>query len=230
MLKLFKNLKTFTIPILIVLVMVFLQSMANLYLPTLMADIVNKGIMVGDMDKIWQIGGTMLLYVGGGVIASIIASYFSSRTGAGLGRLLRNKVFAQVSSYSLHEFDKIGTATLITRTTNDITQVQMVTIMILNMMVSAPIMAIGGLIMALSQDTQLTWVLAVAIPILVITIIVLASFAIPLFKSIQVKIDKVNLVLRENLTGIRVIRAFNRIGDEKKRFDAANDDLTNTYI
>ena len=230
MLKLFKNLKPFTIPIVIVLVMVFLQSMANLYLPTLMGDIVNKGIMVGNVDKIWEIGRTMMLYVGGGVIASIIASYFSSRTGAGLGRILRNKIFFTVESFSLHEFDKIGTSTLITRTTNDITQVQMVTILILNMMVSAPIMAIGGLILALSQDTQLTWVLAVAIPVLIITIIILATRAIPLFKSIQTKIDKINLVLNENLTGIRVVRAFNRIADEKKRFDNANGDLTDTYI
>jgi ATP-binding cassette, subfamily B, multidrug efflux pump len=230
MLKLYKNLKPFTIPIVIVLVLVFLQSMANLYLPTLMGDIVNNGIMKGDTDYIMKTGGTMLLYVGVSVIAAIIASYFASKTAVGLGRNLRNKVFTKVESFSLHEFDKIGTSTLITRTTNDITQVQNVTVMILNMMASAPFMAIGGLILAYSKDHELTLVLAVAIPVLVITVVVLASLALPLFKSIQAKIDKINLVLRENLTGIRVVRAFNRIDDEKKRFEVANKDLTSTYI
>jgi ATP-binding cassette subfamily B multidrug efflux pump len=230
MLKLYRNLKPFTVPIIIVLVLVFLQSMANLYLPTLMSDIVDKGIMVGDTDEILRIGGTMLIYVGGGVIASVIASFFASRSAVGLGRSLRNKVFATVESFSLHEFDKIGTATLITRTTNDITQVQMVTVLILNMLVSAPIMAVGGLIMALRQNTQLAWVLAVAISVLLVVIVILAIFAIPLFQSIQKKIDRINLVVRENLTGIRVIRAFNRIDSEKKRFEAANTDLTGTYI
>ncbi len=143
MLKLFKHLKPFTIPIVIVCVMVFLQSMTNLYLPTLMADIVDKGIMVGDTDYILQTGGTMLIYVGGNVVAAVVASFFAARTGMGLGRNLRSRVFEKVESFSLHEFDKLGTSTLITRTTNDITQVQMVTVMILNMMVSAPITAVG---------------------------------------------------------------------------------------
>jgi ATP-binding cassette subfamily B multidrug efflux pump len=230
MLKLYKNLRPFTIPIVIVCVMVFLQSMTNLYLPTLMADIVDKGIMVGDTDYILKIGGTMLLYVAGNVVAAVVASFFSSRTGVGLGRNLRNKVFEKVESFSLHEFDKLGTSTLITRTTNDITQVQMVTVMMLNMMVSAPITAVGGLIMALQQEVQLTWVLAVAVPVLLVSIIVLASIALPLFKSIQTKIDKINLVVRENLTGIRVIRAFNRAPSERNRFEAANSDLTGTFI
>jgi ATP-binding cassette subfamily B protein len=230
MLKLYKNLKPFTWSIVVVLIMVFLQSMANLYLPTLMSDIVDKGIMVGDVNKIWSIGGTMLIYVAGGVICAIVASFFASRTAVGLGRLLRNKVFTKVEGFSLHEFDKIGTATLITRTTNDITQVQMVTVMIMNMMLGAPFMAIGGLILAYSKDHQLTLTLAVAIPVLVCTVVILASRALPLFRSIQTKIDKINLVLRENLMGIRVIRAFNRIDDEKKRFETANTDLTGTYI
>ncbi len=230
MLKLYRNLKPFTMPIVIVLVMVFLQTMANLYLPTLMGDIVNKGIMMGDTDYILQAGGTMLIYVAGGVVCAIVASYFTSRTAMGLGRILRNRVFSTVESFSLHEFDKIGTATLITRTTNDITQVQMVTVMLLNMMLGAPMTAIGGFILAYSKDAELTLVLAVAIPVLVATIAVLATRAMPLFQSIQKKIDRINLVLRENLTGIRVVRAFNRIGDERKRFEAANGDLTGTFI
>jgi ATP-binding cassette, subfamily B, multidrug efflux pump len=230
MLKLYRNMKPFTLPIIIVLVLVFLQAIANLYLPTLMGDIVNKGIMQGEQSVILEIGGTMLLYVGASVVAAIIASYFASRTAVGLGRILRNKVFTKVESFSLHEFDKIGTSTLITRTTNDITQIQMVTVMILNMMASAPFMAIGGILLAYSKDHELTLVLAVAIPVLILTVVLLASKALPLFRSIQAKIDKINLVLRESLTGIRVIRAFNRIDDEKKRFEGANFDLTRTYI
>jgi ATP-binding cassette subfamily B protein len=148
----------------------------------------------------------------------------------GFGRDLRSKVFTRAESFSLHEFDKIGTATLITRTTNDITQIQMVTIMIFRLMISAPIMMVGGLIMALREDVKLTWVLGVVLPILVILITVVASRAIPLFKTMQKKVDKLNLVLRENLTGIRVIRAFNRIDHEKVRFEAANRDLTTTAI
>jgi ATP-binding cassette subfamily B protein len=230
MLKLYRNLKPFTLNIVIVLVLVFLQSMTNLYLPTLMADIIDKGIMPGDTDFIWRTGGTMLIYVAGNVVAAVIASFFSSRTAAGLGRLLRNKVFEKVESFSLHEFDKMGTATLITRTTNDIMQIQMVTVLILNMMVSAPMMAVGGFIMAFTKDRQLTWILGVAIPVLLLTVVLLASRAIPLFKSIQSKIDRINLVVRENLTGIRVIRAFNRTDSERARFEGANRDLTGTYI
>ncbi len=230
MLRIFKHLKPFTWPIVVVLTMVFLQSVTNLYLPTLMADIVDKGIMVGDTDFILKTGGTMLLYVAGNVLAAVIASYFSARTGMGLGRNLRNMVFAKVESFSLHEFDKLGTSTLITRTTNDITQVQMVSVMILNMMVSAPITAVGGIILALQENVQLTWVLAVAIPVMIVSIVVMASIGLPLFQSIQKKIDKVNLVVRENLTGIRVIRAFNRTGSERERFEAANNDLTGTFI
>jgi len=230
MLKLYKYLKPYTMPIVIVLVLVFLQTIANLYLPTLMADIIDKGIMIGDTGNIMKTGGTMLLFVAGGVAASVVASYFSSRTASGFGRDVRSRVFERVESFSLHEFDKLGTATLITRTTNDITQVQMVTVMMMNMMVSAPLMAIGGLIMALSKDVGLSWVLAVAIPVLLLTIVVLANKALPLFKSIQGKVDKINLIVRENLTGIRVIRAFNRIGREKERFEEANSDLTDTFI
>ncbi len=229
-LKLFKFLKPYTAMIAGALVLLFLQTLSDLYLPTLMSDIINDGVMQGDTSKILHIGGFMLLVAGGGALASIIASYLSSRAAVGLGTILRSKVFRRVESYSLHEFDKIGTATLITRTTNDINQVQMVTVMILRLMVSAPMMAIGGIVMALQEDRELTWVLAVAIPVLTGIIALIASRMIPLFRLVQVKIDKINLVLREKLTGIRVIRAFNTVDREMKRFDAANVDLTDNYI
>jgi len=230
MLKLYRFLKPYTSMVVLVLILVFLQTLGDLYLPTLMSDIINEGVMQGDTGKIMNLGGIMLLVAGGGAVCSIIASLFSAKASTGLGTILRSNIFKRVESYSLHEFDRIGTATLITRTTNDINQIQMVTIMIMRMMISAPMMAVGGIIMALQQDRQLTWVLAIAIPVLGVVIAVIASRMIPLFRLVQVKIDKINLVLREKLTGIRVIRAFNTVEHEMMRFDEANVDLTNNYI
>lgn len=230
MMNLYRYLKPFTISIAAVLLLVFLQTLSELYLPTLMADIVDTGIVRGDTAYIMRIGGLMLLVAVGGTICSITVSYLSSRTAVGFGTNLRSRVFAQVESYSLHEFDKLGPATLITRTTNDITQVQMVTFMILRMMISAPLMIVGGIIMALSEDKVLTLVLLVVIPILVATIGIIAKKGIPLFRLMQVKLDKLNLVLRENLIGIRVIRAFDRINYETGRFEEANADLTDNAI
>ncbi len=230
MLRLFKFLKPYTAMIIGVLVFVFLQTLGDLYLPTLMSKIINEGVLQGDTAKIMQIGGFMLLVAGGGALCAIFAGFLSSKTAVGLGTILRSEVFRRVESYSLHEFDKIGTATLITRTTNDINQVQLVTVMIMRMMVAAPMMAIGGIIMALQEDRQLTWVLAIAIPVLTGVIVLIASRMIPLFRLVQVKIDRINLVLREKLTGIRVIRAFNTVKHEAERFDQANIGLTDNYI
>ncbi|AFV03800.1 Lipid A export ATP-binding protein [Dehalobacter sp. UNSWDHB] len=230
MLKLYRYLKPFRHLVYGVLILVFLQTLGDLYLPTLMSDIINDGVMNGDTQKILHIGGVMLLVAGVAAVFSILASFLSAKAAVGLGTVLRSKIFGRIESFSLHEFDKIGTATLITRTTNDINQVQTVTIMIMRLMISAPIMAIGGIILAYREDKALTWVLAVAIPVLAIVIVMIASKMIPLFRLVQVKIDRINLVLREKLTGVRVIRAFNTIEHEKKRFDAANVDLTDNYI
>ncbi|WP_284037777.1 ABC transporter ATP-binding protein [Neobacillus sp. 114] len=230
MLKLAKFLKPFQFPVMLVLVLVLLQSLSELYLPTLMADIVDKGVVTGDTHYIWKIGGFMLIVAAGGMICSVSASFFSAKAASGFGKLLRTKIFSHVGDFSLQEFDQFGTASLITRTTNDITQIQQVLIMMLRMMVMAPMMCIGGIIMALSKDAKLSLVLAVAIPILIIIILIVQRNAIPLFKAMQVKLDNLNRVLRENLTGIRVIRSFNRIEHEKKRFDEANWDLTQTAI
>ncbi|MEA4827989.1 MAG: ABC transporter permease, partial [Clostridium sp.] len=230
MIKLYKFLKPYTGMVIAVVIFVILQTLGDLYLPTLMSNIINDGVMQGDTNKIFQIGGVMLLVAGGGVICSVIASLLSSKVSAGLGTILRSKVFRRVESYSLYEFDKLGTATLITRTTNDITQIQTVTVMIMRLMISAPIMAVGGIVLALKKDRPLTLVLAVAIPVLAGVVAFIASKMIPLFKQVQVKIDKINLVLREKLTGIRVIRAFNTVERERKRFDEANVDLTGNYI
>lgn len=230
MIKLFKFLKPYAATVAAVVMLFFLQSMAELYLPTLMSDIVDKGIYNGDTSYIIKTGGFMLLVAGGSAVCVIIASLLASKTAMKFGRDLRKKVFERAESFSLHEFDKIGTSSMITRTTNDITQVQTVTVMIMRMMISAPLMCIGGIIMAVQKDRGLSWVLVVVIPLLVGVIGFVAAKGVPLFKAMQVKIDKLNLVVRENLTGIRVIRAFNRIDDEKKRFVAANEDLTNNAI
>lgn len=246
MIKLFRFLKQYTLQIMVIVVLIFIQVLSNLYLPTLMADIVDKGIMQKDVvqtisflgftgtykgvDYIIRIGGFMLLISAGGVICSIVAAFLSSRTAVGLGRIIRNKLFEKVEGFSLHEFDKVGTATLITRTTNDVTQIQTVTVMIFSIMLFAPLTAIGGVVMALKEDTSLTWIFAVVVPLLGIIIAGTLKYAMPLFKLMQVKIDKLNLVLREKLTGIRVIRAFNRVDTEKARFDDANTDLMDNAV
>lgn len=230
MIKLYRFIKPFTVSILAILLLVFLQTLAELYLPTLMSDIVDTGIVNGDTGYIMKIGGLMLLITALGTVCAITASFLSARTSVGFGRILRSKVFSRVEDFSLQEFNEIGTATLITRTTNDINQIQTVTFMILRMMVSAPMMCIGGIIMAVSKDRPLSLCIVVVIPVIIALIAIIISKAMPLFKLMQIKLDKINLVLRENLTGIRVIRAFNRIGREKQRFAEANYDLCQNAI
>ncbi len=230
MIRLFGYLKPYTGALFWVVVFLFAQSIAELYLPTLMSDVVNNGMMKGDTGYIWKYGGYMLLVALGSSICSVFGSYLSSVAGVGFGRDIRDNVFSHVESYSLHEFDKIGTASLITRATNDITQVQTVTVMGLRFMIFAPIMCIGGIIMAYSKDRELTLILAVVLPVTLLIILGAASLIVPLFRSMQGKLDKVSLVLRENLTGIRVIRAFNRLSKENERFKEANLDLTDTSI
>ncbi|WP_214808716.1 ABC transporter ATP-binding protein [Exiguobacterium sp. s102] len=230
MIKLLKNLKVYKLAVLAVLVLVFAQSMSDLYLPTLMADIIDKGVVVGDTGYIWKIGAVMLGITALGATAAIAASYYSSKAAMGLGRDIRRKVFNHVERFSLQEFDQVGTASLITRTTNDITQVQQVVIMMLRMVVSAPIMFIGGLIMAVSKDAKLSLVIVAAMPVLVVSILLILWKGVPLFGQVQKRLDRLNLVLRENLTGIRVIRAFNREKEEKVRLTQANADLTDVSI
>lgn len=226
--RLFVFLKPYRVPISFVLILIFLQSLSDLYLPTLMADIVNYGVVEGNTSYIFKIGGFMLLVAAAGGLCSIAASYFSSKVSSGFGKSLRGEVFAHAENFSLQEFDKIGTASLITRTTNDITQVQQVLMMMMRMMIGAPMMCIGGIIMAVSKDAKLSLVIVAAIPVLAATIFIIARNGIPLFKVMQKKLDQLNLVLREGLTGIRVIRAFNRMGHEQTRFRTANKDLTGT--
>lgn len=230
MIKLLRFMKPYRALLVLVMVLAFIQSLANLYLPTLMANIVDNGIITKDTGYIWRIGGLMFVIALGGTVAAVVGIFFSSQVASGFGKIIRAKLFTHVQKFSLYEFDMLGSSSLITRTTNDTTQVQQVMIIALNMMITAPITMVVGIILALNQDAGLTWVLAVAMPVLVAVIVILFSRAIPLFRSIQVKLDKINLILDEGLTGVRVVRAFDRQRYEERRFDVANRDLTDVTI
>ncbi|HCF87943.1 MAG TPA: multidrug ABC transporter ATP-binding protein [Ktedonobacter sp.] len=230
MIKLLRFLKPYRAVLVLVVVLAFAQAIANLYLPTLFANIVDNGIIKGDTGYIWRTGGIMLLITLGGTIAAVVGIFYSSQVATGFGKIIRARLFTQVAQFSLHEFDTVSTSSLITRTTNDTTQVQQVMILVLNMMITAPFTLIAGIILALNQDVGLTWILVVIIPILVGTIVILMSNAIPLFRIMQKKLDKLNLILDEGLTGVRVVRAFDRKKYEEHRFDEANLDLTNVAI
>lgn len=230
MIKVLKNLSPYKWIVWGVVALVFAQSMAELFLPTLMADIIDNGVVKGNIPYIWEIGGWMLLVSAIGAVASVFASFYSSKAAMGLGRDLRQKVFKHVGQFSLQEFDEVGTASLITRTTNDINQIQQVTIMMLRMVISAPIMLVGGIIMAVSKDAKLSLVIIGAMPVLVIAVMLILKYGIPLFQQVQKRLDGLNLVVRENLTGIRVIRAFNRETEEKARLQKANRELADVSI
>ncbi len=222
MLKLFRGLKPYAALIACVLVLVFVSTMTDLELPDLMSEIVNTGIVQGDIPYILGRGGIMLLVALLGTGCTILTSYLTAKIGMGFSRDLRQKVFTKVESFSLAEVNEFGTASLITRTTNDINQVQLVVIMMMRMMLSAPLMIVGALIRAVNKDIELSKVIFVVIPIIIITIIIIARFTMPMFKKMQKRIDRLNLVVRENLTGIRVIRVFNKVSQEQERFNEAS--------
>jgi ATP-binding cassette, subfamily B, multidrug efflux pump len=230
MIKLLRFMKPYRILLVIVLVLAFAQAMANLYLPTLMADIIRNGIGKNDTSYIWSAGGIMTLVAIGGTICAVVGIFFSSQIAVGFGKIIRFKIFTHVEQFSLHEFDTVGTASLITRTTNDTTQIQQVLVIALNMMITAPMMCIGGIILAVKEDVALAWILMAIVPIVLGIILLLMSNVIPLFRIMQVKLDKLNLILNEGLTGVRVVRAFDRVKKEEMRFDEANVELTDVAI
>ncbi|MGH2460655.1 MAG: ABC transporter ATP-binding protein, partial [Chloroflexota bacterium] len=230
MIRLLGLLKSYRGYIAIILGMAFLQSVANLYLPNLMADIVDNGIVKSNIGYIVRAGGLMVLVALAGAVCAVVGSFFASQVAIGFGRTLRARIFKHVGQFSLHEFDRFSTASLITRTTNDTTQVQQMLVMIFGMVVTAPMMAIGGIILALGQDRALTLVLVVAMPLIATIFTLIIRQAIPLFQIIQVKLDQLNLVLDEGLSGVRVIRAFDRDASQHQRFDFANWDVTDTAI
>ncbi|TAP43167.1 ABC transporter ATP-binding protein [Arthrobacter sp. S39] len=206
------------------------QSIASLYLPTLNADIIDEGVAKGDTGVILNLGALMLGITLLQIICAVIAVYFGAKAAMGTGRDLRGAIFARVGEFSEQEVTRFGAPSLITRSTNDVQQVQQLVLMAATMMVAAPMLAVGGVIMAVRQDVQLSWLIAVAVPVLLIGVGVIITRMVPLFRKMQKRIDTVNRVLREQLTGIRVVRAFVREDIETARFAQANDDVTDTAL
>jgi ATP-binding cassette subfamily B protein len=231
MIKLLRTyLRPYSRQVALVIALLTVQAIANLYLPNLNADIINDGVIKGDIGYIVRTGGLMLLVTLLLGVCSVIATYFGARTAMAFGRDVRGAVFRKVTDFSQVETNLFGTPSLITRNTNDVTQVQMVIVLALNVMILAPIMSVGGVIMALREDVPLSSLLVVIIPLMLLVIGLLATRAMPLFRAMQKKIDRINQLMRENLSGIRVIRAFVRTEHEEERFDVANADLTETSL
>ena len=228
--KLTEFLRPYRVFVALVLVLTFIQTTSSLYLPNLMSSIVDTGIIHGDEGFILREGLWMLAVTVMGGAASVFASYYGAKATAGFGLLLRTRIFSHVEHYTLKEFNEIGTSSLIVRSTNDVMQVQQFVNMLLRMMVMAPLTAIGGIILAVETDAKLTLILVVALPVMGLSIWLVMSRGFALFRSIQQKVDRLNLVLRENLTGVRVVRAFGRLPYEVGRFDGANLDLTDTSV
>jgi len=227
---LLKYLKPYYKEIIIAVLLLVVQAVANLYLPNLNADIINNGIAKGDINYIVRTGGKMLLIALLLAGAAITASYFSSKVATSYSRDLRRELYYKVLSFSKQDFDRFGTASLVTRNTNDVHQIQMFILTMLNIMIMAPIMSIGGMIMAIQQDVVLSLSIIIVVPVIGVIVFFLVRKTVPLFKQLQIKVDKVNQVLREKLTGVRVIRAFVKEDYEVRRFDEANKDLTQTAL
>ncbi|MEU8813576.1 ABC transporter ATP-binding protein [Actinoplanes sp. NPDC048796] len=208
----------------------FVQTLATLYLPTLNADIIDNGVVKGDTGYVMRIGGWMLVVTLAQIAAQIVAVYFGARTAMAVGRDVRASIFGRVQEFSAREVGQFGAPSLITRTTNDVQQIQMLVLLTFTLMVSAPIMCVGGIVLALKQDVPLSAMLLVIVPILVSVVAVIIVRMRPLFRSMQVKIDRVNTVMREQITGIRVIRAFVRDERERDRYEVSNDELTDVSL
>lgn len=203
-----------------------ISTLATLYLPSLNARIIDEGVSQGDVPFIWRIGGVMLIVAFVQVISAGIAIWFGARTSMGVGRDVRADVFDRVTDFSAEDVSHFGAATLITRGTNDVQQVQMTFLMVLNFMAPVPIMMVGGVVMALREDPGLSWLVGVSVLVLLVAVGALIAALMPLFQGLQGKIDRINGILREQITGVRVVRAFTREDHETRRFDAANTDLT----
>jgi ATP-binding cassette subfamily B multidrug efflux pump len=216
--------------LLLVMGLLLIGAIGNLYLPDLNADIIDQGVARGDNDHILRVGLLMLVVTGALAVASVAAVFFGARVAMGFGRDLRSAIFAAVERFSQAEVNRFGPASLITRNTNDVQQVQTLVFMALTVMISAPILIVGGIIMALRTDVPLSGLLVVILPLMGGFIALVMSRAIPLFRAVQVKLDRINQVMRETLSGVRVIRAFVRVQHEERRFDAANRDLFSTSL
>ena len=220
-----RHLRPYTGLLLCVLVLQFAQVMASLYLPTLNADIIDKGVATGDTGYIWRMGAFMLGVSLAQGVCTVLATYLAARAAMSMGRDLRSEVFERVSGFSEREITAFGAGSLITRNTNDVQQVQMLVMMGCTMLVTAPVMAVGGIIMAITRAPSLSWLIGVSVPVLLVAVGLIVGRMLPLFRSYQDKLDAINRVMREQLTGIRVIRAFVREEAETERFEDANGDI-----
>lgn len=203
----------------------YAMVMANLWLPDKMSEIVNNGIIKQDMPAIWHNGLAMILVTAAGGLCSIVIGFLAARIATGMAQKLRTELFERVESFALADFNKFSTASLIMRSTNDIQQIQMTSILLLRLALMAPIMAIGGLQKAIHNAPNLSWIIALAVSVLLVVIAVLFVIAVPRFKKLQTLVDKLNLVTRENLVGLKVIRAFHNEKIEQKKFQQANTEL-----
>lgn len=218
------------LPTLLAVIFLCFQVAADLYLPTITSDLIDNGILKQNIGYIWSEGGKMLVVAALGLIAAAVNVYFASTQAMKVGKKLREQIYRKVLHFSSQEMSKFGGSSLITRSTNDIVQIQNVMVQVLRMMLQSPIMLIAACVLAYYREPRLTKVFLISLPVLAIAVIAIMYFAIPLFKSIQKKTDQINLVFREGLTGVRVIRAFNQEKREQSRFQRANDDYTNTGI
>ena len=223
-------LRPFARPLLLVVALQLVGTMASLYLPGLNADIIDRGIARGDTGYIVSTGGWMLVVTLVQVVCSIVAVYFGSRTAMGFGREVRAALFHRVGRFSAREVNRFGAPSLITRSTNDVQQVQMLVLLSATMLVTAPIMCVGGVVMALREDVGLSWLMVVAVPVMVAAIGLVIMRMVPKFRLMQTRIDGVNRILREQITGIRVVRAFVREPQETARFGVANHEVTDVAI
>lgn len=231
MIALFRTyLRPYAAQLVIVLALLLVGALGNLYLPDLNADIIDRGVVLGDTDHILRTGGLMLVVTAVLGVAATIAVFLGARVAMGFGRDLRRAVFSAVETFSQAEVNHFGPASLITRNTNDVQQVQTVVFMGLTMMISAPILIIGGIIMALRTDVPLSGLLVVILPLMALVIGLVMSRAVPLFRVVQEKLDRINQVMRETLSGVRVIRAFVRTQHEERRFEVVNHDLFETTL
>ncbi len=230
MFKLLKYLKPYIWQAIILVASIGLQTWGVLMLPSLMSEIVNDGIVNNDIPKIWSLGGLMLFWTLMSAIGSIVSSFFSAKIGTAIARDIRTDLYKKILSFSTSEIDRFSTASLITRTTNDVVQVQQTLVMILSMLLRAPMMAITAIFQAITLAPNMTWIIGLAVIVMLGLVILIMSLVMPKFKIFQGLLDRITLLTRENLTGLRVIRAFNTEKNEKRKFERANSEITGVYL
>ncbi|WP_291580431.1 ABC transporter ATP-binding protein [Clostridium sp. UBA6640] len=230
MFKLFRFIKPYKKQVILGPIFKLLEAIFEISIPTIMILIVDKGIKIGSTSYILKIGGIMFLMATLGVISSFTCQYFASIASQGFGTILRDELFKKIGTLSYNEIDEFGTASLINRVINDVNQLQLALAMFIRLAIRVPFLCIGGIIMVMFLDVKLSTIMYLSIPIFALVLYMIMSKSLPLYKTAQKKLDKIALILRENLSGVRVVRAFSRMEHEKVRFGSANEDQTNTSI